>query len=261
MGELIDRLERAKRGAAQPLGFGGAARRERTAPLLLLGAVTAGDASQAKAVLDAELDGAIVIGAKPARKAAVQKSAQALGGMTFGVWTGEAQTESAPGADFHVFSSDATPLDALGGEERTTVMEIAPELDDSRLRTIDLLPVDAFLVSLADAKQLTVGQLVRLGRVRSVTSRWLLVLLPSPPSRQEAEHLRDIGAAALVVNAAGQTPDGLRAAHAMLRDLPHATPKKRERASATVPALPGAALPPPARPEPDDDDDDGWDDD
>ena len=258
MGELIDKLERARRGAAQPLGFGGAVRRERTAPLLLLGAVEAGDAAQAKAVLGAELDGALVIGTKPARKADVHKSTKALSGTTFGVWTGEAPAEDASGADFHVFSSDATPLDALGGEERTTVMQVAPELDDGQLRTIDLLPFDAFLVSLADAKRLTVGQLMRLGRVRGVTARWLLILLPAPPSRQEAEHLRDIGAAALIVPAAGQTAEGLRAVHAMLREIPHAPPKRRERALATVPSLPGAASPP-ARPEPDDDDD--WDDD
>ena len=46
MGKLTDKLERAEKGAGQPLGFGGAAKRESIAPLLLLGAVAAGDAGR-----------------------------------------------------------------------------------------------------------------------------------------------------------------------------------------------------------------------
>ena len=38
MGKLTDKLERAEKGAGQPLGFGGAAKRESIAPVLLLGA-------------------------------------------------------------------------------------------------------------------------------------------------------------------------------------------------------------------------------
>lgn len=258
MSELIDKLERAEKGATQPLGFGGAAKRERIAPLLLLGAVTAGDAKQAKTVIAAGLDGAIIVGTSPAKKVDIDKSAKAFKGITFGVWVDEGQAKEAAGADFQIFSSHATSIGAIAGEERTTIMQVAPELDDSLLRTIDLLPVDAFFVSLADAESLTISQLMRLGRVRGVTSRWMLAYLPSLPSKEEAEQLRDAGITALVVGAASHTTKALQDAHAMLLDIPREAPKQKDRAAATVPTFQGPSAPATPSPEPQEDD---WDDD
>lgn len=259
MSELIDKLERAAKGASQPLGFGGAAKRERIAPILILGGVAAGDAAQAKAVVDAGLDGAIVAAGKTAKNTDVDKSAKALKGVTFGVWVDEGQATDTDGADFQIFSSDSTPIGALAGEKRTTVMQVAPELDDSLLRTIDILPVDAFFVSLADADSLTISQLMRLGRVRGVTSRWLLAYLPALPSKEEAEQLRDAGVAAIAVSAKDLTAEAFKETREMLLDLPRESPKKkqRERGVATLPRPSNTPSAPP--PEPDDDDDD-WDD-
>lgn len=257
MGKLTEKLERAEKGAGQPLGFGGAAKREAIAPVLLLGAVAAGDAAQAKVVAASEIDGALIAGAGSAKKAALTRSVKALGETLFGVWTDEGQGEEAGGADFQVFSSDATPAGALTGEGRTLVMEAQPDLPDSLLRTLDQLPVDGFLVSL-DAP-LTVAQLMRLARVRGATSKRLFVHLGALPAKADAEQLRDAGASALVVDAAGQTADGFRETLAMLRELPPKSPRQRERSGATVPQPSfGAARSAPAPP-PDDDDD--WDDD
>ena len=195
MGKLTDKLERAEKGAGQPLGFGGAAKRESIAPLLLLGAVAAGDAAQAGVVTASEIDGALLTGAGSAKKAALNSSVKALGKTLFGVWTDEGQAEEAGGADFQVFSSDATPAGALTGEGRTLVMQVQPELPDSLLRTIDQLPVDGFLVSL-DAP-LTVAQLMRLARVRGATSKRLFVhlgALPAKSGRRAAARRRSSGA-------------------------------------------------------------------
>ena len=236
MSKLVEKLERAEKGAGQPLGFGGAAKRESIAPVLLLGAVAAGDAVQAGAVTASEIDGALIAAAGSAKKTAVTASAKALGETLFGVWTDEGQAEEAGGADFQVFSSDATPASALSGEGRTLVMQVQPELPDSLLRTLDLLPVDAFLVSLDGP--ITIAQLMRLARVRGATSRRLLVHLGSLPTKADAEQLRDGGASALVVDAAGQTADTFRETHAMLRELPRKSHRQRdgERSGATATA-------------------------
>ncbi len=259
MGKLTDKLERAEKGAGQPLGFGGGAKRESIAPLLLLGAVAAGDAAQAGVVTASEIDGALIAGVGSAKKTAMTASTKALGKTLFGVWTDEGQAEEAGGADFQVFSSDATPAGALSGEGRTLVMQVQPELPDSLLRTIDQLPVDGFLVSL-DAP-LTVAQLMRLARVRGATSKRLFVHLGALPAKADAEQLRDAGAAALVVDTAGQTADAFRETLAMLRELPRKSPRQRdgERSGATVPQPSfGAAR---SAPPPPPDDDDDWDDD
>ncbi len=258
MGKLVEKLERAEKGAGQPLGFGGAAKRESIAPVLLLGAVAAGDAAQAEAVTASGVDGAL-LAVGSAKKAAVNASVKALGETLFGIWTDEGQGEESGGADFQVFSSDATPASALTGEDRTLVMQVQPELPDSLLRTLDLLPVDAFLVALE--APLTVAQLMRLARVRGATSRRLLVHLGALPTKEDAEQLRDAGAAALVVDAAGRSADAFRETLAMLRELPHKSPRQRDRersgASVPQPSFGAARSAPP--PPPDDDDD--WDDD
>ena len=261
MGQLTDKIERAEKGAVQPLGFGSSSKREKIAPLLLLGAVDAGDAAQAKTVAASGIDGAIVLGTGSAKKADITKSVKALQGLTFGVWVDEGEAKDAEGTDFQVFSSDATYIGSLTGEERTIVMQVTPELDDSLLRTIDLLPVDGFLVSLTDAKSLSISQLMRLGRVRALTSRWLLVHLPALPTKEEAEQLRDFDVAAVVVSVTGRTRDEFQATQAMLRELPRESPKQRdrERSSATVPQPRSPGVRPASPPEPDDDDDD-WDD-
>ena len=260
MGKLLEKLERAERGASQPLGFGGAAKRESVAPVLLLGAVAAGDAAQAEAVRASEIDGALIAGASGAKKAALSASAKALGETLFGVWTDEGEEEEAAGADFQVFASDATPAGALAGDGRTLVMQAQLDLPDSLLRTLDLLPLDAFLVALD--MPLTVAQLMRLARVRAATSRRLLVHLAALPAKADAEQLRDIGVSVIVVDAAGQSADALRETHAMLCELPPRSPRQRQRdrSGATVPQPSfGGARAAPA-PSPDDDDDD-WDDD
>ena len=260
MSELLDKLERASKGTVQPLGFGGANRREHVAPMLLIGAVDAGDDAQAKLVGVAKLDGAIVLGLKPAKKADVDTSTKSLKGTTIGVWHEEATAKDPAGSDFQVFSADSTSIGSLAGDERTIVMQVVPALDDSLLRTIAPLPVDAFLVSLADADSLTVAQLMRLARVRGVTSRWMLVLLRSLPTTEEMEQLRDAGVSAIVVNVAGQTKATLESCLSALVELPHEPPERnKRRAVATLPSLPGQATPAPQRPEPDEDDD--WEDD
>ena len=256
MGELLDKLERASRGAGTPLGFASAVKREKIAPMLLLGALAAGDAAGAKLAVDGALDGTIVVGTGGANKADVEQSVAALKGVTFGVWVDEAQSKRPDGADFEVFSSEATPAGALSGEDRTTVMHVVPELDDSLLRTIESLPVDAFLVSLADAGSLTVRQLMRLARVRSVTSRWILVHVASLPTKAELEQLRDAGAGAVVVDLAGQSAAALKATREVLLELPH-EPTKRKKGHGPV-TLPATAAPAsgPSRPEPEPDEDD-----
>ncbi len=259
MGKLTDKLERAEKGAGQPLGFGGAAKRESIAPVLLLGTVAAGDAEQAAVVTASEIDGALIAGAGSAKKAELSRSAKALGETLFGVWTDEGQAEETGGADFQVFSSDATPAGALSGEGRTLIMQVQPELPDSLLRTLDQLPVDGFFVALDSP--LTVAQLMRLARVRGATSRRLLVHVAALPEKADAEQLRDAGASAIVVDAAGQTADAFRETLAMLRELPRKSPRQRdgERSGATVPQPSfGAAR---SAPPPPPDDDDDWDDD
>lgn len=262
MGDLLKKFERASKGTVQPLGFGGAAKRETVAPMLLLGAADAGDDAQAKLAVEADVDAVIVSGRGSAKKADIDKSIKAAKGLTVGVWVDEAAEEAPAGADFQVFTSQDTPIGSLGGENRTNVMQVAPELEDGLLKTIEHLPVDVFLVSLADAEKLTVSQLMRIGRIRGATSRWLITHLAALPTQPELEQLREAGVSGIVVDLANQDAAGLKACKEALQALPHDIPERNKRRN--VATLPSAGLNSgPARqqePEPDDDDDE-WEDD
>ena len=262
MGDLLDKFERASKGTVQPLGFGGAAKREKVAPMLLLGAIDAGDDAQAKLAIDAGVDGVIVAKRGATKKADVNKSIKAAKNLTVGVWVDQAAEKDPAGTDFQVFSSESTPIGSLGGENRTNVMQVVPELEDGLLKTIEHLPVDVFLVSLADAEELTVSQLMRLARVRGVTSRWLLAHLAKLPTQVELEQLREAGVSGIVVDLANQDANGLKECMAALVELPHDVPERnKHRNVATLPSAGLRAAAPARRTEPEPDDDDDWEDD
>jgi hypothetical protein len=257
MGKLLDLLERASRGSEQPMGFRAAKHIEKVAPMLLLGIGEAGDEAVAKRMVEAGLHGAVFKAGNLAKRGAVGKSAKVIRELVWGVWRDEPDAKPIKDADFEVFNSDATPIASLGGEERTLVMQVSPELEDGLMRTLEDLPVDAFLVSLVDAPGLTVRQLMRIARVRGVTSKHLLVQLANLPSKEEQVQLRDVGVSVLLVEVSGQSAGALKECVAQLTDLPQAPPQRRsERLSATVPSIrPGA------RPERQDEEDDGDDED
>ena len=269
MGELLDKFERASKGTVQSLGFGAAAKREKVAPILLLGIAAGGDEASVKLAVDAGIDALIVAGGKGVKgvkgvkKADIAKSVKEAKGLTVGVSQDEATEKDAAGADFQLFSALSTPIGALGGEERTNLMRVDLDLEDSLLHTLDYLPVDVFLVSLADAGKLTVSQLMRLARVRGVTTRWLLVHLAILPTKKELEQLREAGISGVVVDLAGRTVDELKGCVATLLELPHELPERNKHKRVAM--LPSAGLQqaaPARRPEPEPEPDpDDWDDD
>ncbi len=260
MSKLIDKLERASSGGVTPLGFGPATAREKVAPLLLIGAVRVGDKQEAGRAAEAGLDAALLVSNGAAPKAGIATSAGSLKELPWGLWGADADPVPAEGSDFRVIVSDLTPLTLLEGEEPANVMVVAPEMEDGLLRTIDDLPVDAFLVSLADAGPLTVRQLMRIARVRRVTSKYLLVHLPVMPTPAELKPLMNAGVGGLVIDVQGRDVEELKACRARLQELPAPQPRGRRRPTATLPSAGFTAAPTPRRREDDDDDDEEDDD-
>lgn len=251
MGQLTDKMERSSRGAVQPMGFGRSTQ-ERVPPMLLLGLVHAAKDDEAARVKEAGLDGAVV-----SANGGVAGPGESLKGQTWGALVAEARPALVEGADFQVFTADTTPLAALANGKQTSLMQVAPELDDSLLRTIDDLPVDGFYVSLADAPVLTVRQLMRIGRVRGATSKWLLVGLARLPDAKELTGLRDAGVNAIVVDVAGENVGSLAACRQALLNLPREERHRNERSAAVLPRQRAGTSVRRPEPEPDDDDDDG----
>ncbi len=237
MSELIEKLERASRGNVTPMGFGGAGRKEKVAPMLLMGSARVEKQEEARRIVEAGLDGALLVAAATTGAKQVKAAVKLMGKLPWGLWQPVAIPTAEEGSDFQVIASDAMPLSLLDGDERTNVLAVTTEMSDSQLRTMDELPVDVFLLSLDGPTPLTVGHLMDIARVRRFTSKYLLLHLAAKPSVAEMKQFRDAGVQALAIDAAGQTAETLKACQAQLLDLPLTQPRKRERSTATLPSL------------------------
>ena len=256
MGKLLEMLEQASRGVVQPLGFA-RSRKEKVPPLLLLGCAKFGDGDAVSRVVEAGFHALVWTGAESVKEGQWASSAKGLNNLVWGTWKKDLDATTIGGVDFEVFSSEETPIGSFEDEdeERTVVMEVAPELDESALRTLEDLPVDVIMVSLVDAPALTVRQLMRIARVRGFNSKYLLLHLAMLPSKEELGVLREAGVSGLVVNAADHAVGELKAFRARLEELPSAAPHRRnEKRIATLPPL--RMSPRPAHQEEEDDDDD-----
>lgn len=255
MSKLTDKFDRASRGSVAPMGFGGQAKREKVASVLLIGIAKLGDRAEVQRITSAGLDAALLTVNGAAKAADVKAAATALKDAPWGVWQ-DGATADAADSDFRVIASTGTPLASLGGEDTTNVMVLAQDIDDTYLRALEDLPADAFVVAVSGNGPLTVGHLMEVARVRRSTSKHLVVQVAALPNKAELVQLRDAGVEALAIEVGGQTDKALKDAVAELMDLPAPKRSKRDRSTATLPSI--AAESAPSRreePEPDEDDD------
>jgi hypothetical protein len=237
MSQLLDLLEQASQGVSQPLGF---ARKPeaRVSPMLMLGCTTMGDSAGVKKIVDAGAH-ALVFTVSIRGKSSESKSMlKGLKGTPWGVWVRELDPLPADGSDFEVFSSEHTGIGPFQDEKRTIGMEVRPETEDAFLRTIEDLPVDFFIASLTDVSSLDIGQLIRLARVRSFTSKYFLVYMALLPSTEEIGVLRSLGVNGLAIDVDSFSINELKEFRARFDALPQNSSQRRgERRSALLPSL------------------------
>lgn len=229
MSQLLDKLDRAGDRFIQPLGFGGAAKREPVSPILVLGAIEVGQSDSVAKANTAALDGAVIIATEKTTKAALDKTSKLVNSLMFGVWGDSPQPKEIKGADFEIFSSSSTPLTSLSANERTFVMSIDLELDEGLIRAIDLLPVCAFIIQIPEVKALTINHLLQIGRVSTATSKPIFLHLTSIPLAGDLKDLKDAGIAALVINLQNNSAKEFSELRESLLNLPQKTLDKDRR--------------------------------
>lgn len=250
MSKLLDKLGKIGKGNTTPMGFGATLSREKTPPLLVIGILRKDYAKGATSLAQAKGDASLFYIADTASVTA--KACNALGSIPWGVWSEsmgvqDIQKLKEQGCDFLVFQGEAVALEALEEDEIGRILVLPAETEDRVLRTLDDLPVDALLLRLvdSDASPLTLGHLMQIGAIRGMTSKYLLVERPAPPSRRELEALRDAGVDAVALDVATTTADQMTQIRQELLDLPRRKPRA-ERSAAVLPYIgtrPGRAKP------------------
>ncbi|MCK9520189.1 MAG: hypothetical protein M0R74_14370 [Dehalococcoidia bacterium] len=239
MSQLQKKIQRIQRREnSRGFGFGQAAREQPAA--MLLGAIV-NDAATAKAAVEAGAD-VVLFQGKDAQT--VAPAIRELNGekLTAGAWvetldeSGAASLRDA-GCDFAISTLEATSSAAVDTDAMGQVIVVSPEMDDTTLRALGPLSLDALFVE-RPLTGMTLKDQLALVRLASFASTPLLVSVAAEASPAELRVLRDSGTA-LVVPPAGTAPDALAKLLQALKDVPAPRRGRRESGEiAIVPSVP-----------------------
>ncbi len=223
------------------MGFQRNTSREQPATMLVVATVREGSGAALAAATSAGADVVLLAPDTPPTAEALTEATGAAGAAAVGVWLRQASAEAAKAAsgaaiDFLVFADDNTPAQVLLDEKLGFVLSLAESADDTTLRVIESLPLDAVLVSYWDG-ELTVKRALELRRLAGLTRRPLILSVSADISAGDLEALRDCGVAAVIVDTARAGVDAVREVKARIAALPpRRKPRNDERAQVSLPA-------------------------
>jgi hypothetical protein len=223
MSKLTERIRRASKVEPAPLGFAPAARKGAAVVII--------EGSAAK-LRESKGTGDAIIGLKlekPDRK--------------------EAAAAREAGADFLLIDED-TIAEALLDEKLGFVMSVSRDLEDTRLRLLGELSLEALVIS-APEPPITVARVLDLRRVAGLARAPLLVEIDPSADASLLQILRESGATGVIVSSAAisKLPELIE----RIATLPIRGKRKEDHAEALVPASAQTGGH-------DDDDDDDYDD-
>lgn len=234
MSKLAERIRRASRLQASPIGFGAAqAGRE---PTLVL-AASARNAGELRALAEAGADVVVVGSARsPAHADRVDGQGALAGAWIAGKADDEAKSYREAGFDFVVFDAQSASATALLDEDVGYVLQVGGDLADAELRALEGFQLDALLVSPVDGT-FTVRRQIELRRIFALARKPLMAPVPGSASAGALQALRDTNVAVVL---AGGADDAAR-----LRGTIDALPPRTRRRDADdrpTPLVPRASL-------------------
>ncbi len=240
MSKLLDRLDRLARGAPRTIGFSPKAPQESIPTLALLAWL--GDASKpsvAEAASD-KVDAFIVSesvfqGGKSGKRSKI-KEGTILGVAVERPDRERVEASKGNGSDFIVFGLEGTPVDLLEDGDVARLLRVSSDLEESQIRGLEDLPVDAFLLQRPSLEgPLSLSHLLAISNIRSAVSRYLLLEWNEALTSRELEHLRDLGVDGLVVNMEQAETPVIATLRERIDQLPPRKPKGEQRSVVMLP--------------------------
>lgn len=235
MSKLSDLIRKASRPEPAPLGFGAHAARSKTASLLVIVRLSSGDANKADEASKKGADAVIIDGgdAGKLKDAAGESSAAVLGARPD---KADRKTVSAlrdAGADFVILDPDSAPAEATLEEKIGFVLDHRNEVDDTALRLLGELGLDALVIP-SPPERLTLAELLKLRRLAALTRVPLITPVKPDAEPGYLQALRDSGVAGVIVesSAIGKLAD----LKARIESLPLRGRRREERAEPLLPA-------------------------
>lgn len=230
MSKLADKIRRAGKVEAGPIGFGVVAERRPSPTLLCLLRL---DKDQAKKVGDTA-DAVIITGLEAGK---LGDALQKLGDVPVGLRAEDAQRATVAaareaGADF-VLLDEESSAEVVLEEKVGLVLRLGTQAGDTELRALAGLALDALEIA-PIGEPFTVRRLMELRRLSLLSQTPLLVEVTPEigPSRLEA--LRGAGVAGVILD--GKSADKLSALRRVILSLPARGQRREERVDALLPS-------------------------
>jgi hypothetical protein len=248
MSRLLDKFQKAAKSIPQPMGF-------RTAPtaapepgILLIVSVTPDAVKNSDDIGSA---GAVLLRGEGANKSGVKKIAEVLPDIPVGIYLDDADEKemaslAEAGADFCVFPPSSrvspTPADKKPGR----ILEVESSLDDSLLRAVNSLPVDAVLAAdTFEGGSLSWHELLIFQHLANTMAKPLIVNIPPDVTEGELKALFEAGADGALVEASALKAGSLKKLLELIGKLPPRSARKRGKIDVFLPRTGGEAPPAP----------------
>jgi hypothetical protein len=236
MSKLADRIKKASRVEPAPLGFAAAAARRAAPTLLCLVRLSQNETGKVEEAVKKGADAVIVEGLESgkAKDAGAKTGDSALGVAMPGAASRDriAALRDA-GADFAVLEMASAMADALLEEKIGLVLSLDGESDDTTLRLIGDLGLEALIVASPEAP-LSVQELLRLRRLASLARTPLLTYVKADAEKNHLQALRESGVAGVIVDSSGLGK--LETLRERISALPDRGKRKEEKAEVMLPA-------------------------
>jgi hypothetical protein len=229
MSKYGDKVRRTQKPQVAPIGFR-AVRLARNLPLLLTVLLKDTDASVAAKAAEKGAD-ALLVRTNKVDVDALKALVEAAGEMPCGVLPDKLEREmvddlKTAGIDFVVFDVEGTPACALLDHKLGYVLQLSAPKDDTTLRVIESLPLDALFLPEWKGPLTVEGQL-ELRRTVGLARKLLVLPVPLSIEAGELECLRDSGVASLLLGGGEKDVwDVLPSIRKMIEELP--SPRRKE---------------------------------
>ncbi len=173
----------------------------------------------------------------------LQSVSQAVPDIPWGAWlsvSNKAEIEQSIEAsfDFIIFPAAGISFAPFQDIEVGKILEIESSVSDSLLRTTNILPVDAVLLSskLAEDNVLTWEQLMDFQRFSGILNKPLLVPAPAKLNDDEILAIWEAGVNGLVIDiSSGDAQDTLKVLRQQINELTFHLPRKSEKVEPLLP--------------------------
>jgi len=246
MSKLIDKLDKMTQGDIKPFGFAASVTKSTAPQMLIIARTKLDDDAKTIPIIDAE---AVLLSVDDASKTVdtvnrigKERLADIWGIEAKNVSKKEADQLAKTGCDFIVLKlTSPTPV-LMSDENLAKVIQINSSIEESMIKALNSLPVDALIVQDdSNLQDFTVENLVMYSRLEAMAQQPLLLVVSLELAKDNLEVLRDTGVNGLILDWSGAASNKKFAEiKKAIESLPKSKKKKKGHANAVLPNLSSA---------------------